>query len=98
MRDPSEGVRRPSARLWSRHASRQPEPEPYQKRSAYACGSDTAMSEQCPLTRIVLASASPRRLELLRSLGLEVEAVPSGYGEPAIAGVTPAELATIHAR
>jgi septum formation protein len=56
------------------------------------------MSERCPLTRIVLASASPRRLELLRSLGLAVEVVPSGYHEPEAPHLTPAELASAHAR
>jgi len=49
------------------------------------------------LVRIVLASASPRRYELLRSLGVEVEVVPSGYEEPALDGATPAELASRHA-
>lgn len=49
------------------------------------------------LSRIVLASASPRRHELLRSLGLVVDVVTSGYDEPALANVAPAELATRHA-
>ena len=56
------------------------------------------MSERCPLTRIVLASASPRRLELLRSLGLHVDVVPSGYHEPDSPHLWPAELASAHAR
>lgn len=56
------------------------------------------MSERCPLTRIVLASASPRRLELLRSLGLDVEVAPSGYHEPDSPHLSPAELASAHAR
>lgn len=56
------------------------------------------MSEPCPLTRIILASASPRRLELLASLGLEVEVAPSGYHEPESPHLTPAELAAAHAR
>lgn len=56
------------------------------------------MSEPCPLTRIVLASASPRRLELLCSLGLGVEVAPSGYHEPDSPHLSPAELATAHAR
>ncbi|HEY1977097.1 MAG TPA: Maf family protein [Candidatus Baltobacteraceae bacterium] len=56
------------------------------------------MSEPCPLTRIILASASPRRLELLRSLGLDVEVAPSGYHEPDSPQLTPAELAVAHAR
>ncbi|MHB8147117.1 MAG: Maf family protein [Vulcanimicrobiaceae bacterium] len=50
------------------------------------------------LSRIVLASASPRRLELLRSLGLEVEVRPSGYDEPDDLSVTPLQLAIRHAR
>lgn len=54
--------------------------------------------EERLVTRIVLASASPRRLDLLRSLGLEVVAKPSGYGEPQLAGVSPERLATLHAR
>jgi septum formation protein len=45
----------------------------------------------------VLASASPRRLELLRSLGLTVHVTPSGYHEPVLPGVSPAELARINA-
>jgi len=56
------------------------------------------MSEPCPLTRIILASASPRRLELLRSLGLDVDVTPSGYYEPETPQLSPAELATAHAR
>jgi septum formation protein len=49
------------------------------------------------LRRIVLASRSPRRLELLRSLHLEVDVRPSGYGEPDDASKTPAQLAVAHA-
>lgn len=48
--------------------------------------------------RIVLASASPRRLELLCSLGLQVDVRPSGYGEPDDPLATPLELAIRHAR
>lgn len=47
---------------------------------------------------MVLASASPRRLELLRSLGLEVRVAPSAYAEPADPRKTPRELAQLHAR
>ena len=46
---------------------------------------------------ILLASASPRRFELLRSLGLTVEVMPSSYAEPAMPELTPAELALNHA-
>lgn len=49
------------------------------------------------MKRIVLASASPRRLELLRSLGLIVEVVPSGYEERPVPGLAPADLASFHA-
>lgn len=56
------------------------------------------MTQDCPLTRIVLASGSPRRLELLRSLGLHVDAVASGYHEPDLPGITPLQLAVAHAR
>ncbi len=50
------------------------------------------------LQAIVLASGSPRRLELLRSLSLEVEAVRSGYEELADPAAAPEELARRHAR
>ncbi len=50
------------------------------------------------LERIVLASASPRRLELLRSLGFEVTVAPSGYAEPPMPHLNPRELAQSHAR
>lgn len=50
------------------------------------------------LSELVLASASPRRLELLRSIGLHVRVVPSMYEEPAHEHVTPRELAISHAR
>ncbi len=49
-----------------------------------------------PLARIVLASASPRRYELLRSLGLTVEVAASGYEESPVP-LPPAELARYHA-
>lgn len=48
--------------------------------------------------QVVLASASPRRLELLRSLGLDVDVRPSGYGEPDHPNTTPLQLAIRHAR
>ena len=50
------------------------------------------------LERIVLASGSPRRLELLRSLGFEVIVAPSGYPEPPMPNLTPAELAHSYAK
>lgn len=49
------------------------------------------------LSRIVLASTSPRRYELLGSLGLEVEVVPSGYDERPLEGLCAADLASFHA-
>jgi len=44
-----------------------------------------------------LASASPRRLQLLRSLGLDVEVVPTDYAEVSPPGASPADLASYHA-
>jgi septum formation protein len=43
------------------------------------------------LGRFILASASPRRSELLNQLGLEFEIVPSGIDEVVQEGETPAE-------
>jgi len=47
---------------------------------------------------LVLASASPRRLELLRSIGIDVRVVPSRYDEPQREGLPPREVAILHAR
>jgi septum formation protein len=48
--------------------------------------------------RIVLASASPRRLDLLRSLHLEIDVIPSNYDEPEHPHLVPRDLAILHAR
>ncbi|GAC1501131.1 MAG: Maf family protein [Vulcanimicrobiaceae bacterium] len=50
------------------------------------------------LDEIVLASASPRRLQLLQSIGLRVRVIPSAYGEPARDDLAPRNLASLHAR
>ena len=55
------------------------------------------MNQPRPLERIVLASASPRRLDLLRSLALHVETVVSGYEEPPLPGRRPRDVAVAHA-
>jgi septum formation protein len=49
------------------------------------------------LTEIVLASQSPRRLELLGTLGLHVRVVVSDVEEGPRPGTTPLELARLHA-
>jgi len=49
------------------------------------------------LERILLASASPRRLELLQSLAFAVRVEPSRYDEPDDPAATPHELAIRHA-
>jgi septum formation protein len=49
------------------------------------------------ISDIVLASTSPRRYELLRSLGLKVDVAASGYEELPVAGLPPAKLASFHA-
>ncbi len=49
------------------------------------------------INNIVLASASPRRLELLRSLHLDVRVAVSAYAEPEHPDLTPKQLAMLHA-
>ncbi len=46
---------------------------------------------------LVLASISPRRRELLASLGVKVDVVPSSYNEMNMPELTPIELARTHA-
>jgi len=48
--------------------------------------------------RIVLASASPRRLQLLESLGIVVSVLPSSYAEPDLPQLTARDAAIEHAR
>jgi septum formation protein len=50
------------------------------------------------LTNVLLASASPRRRDLLASVGLHVSVIASDYDERPDAASDPRELATIHAR
>jgi septum formation protein len=50
------------------------------------------------INSIVLASSSPRRLELLRSLNFDVRVVPSTYEEPAHPHLSPRDLSMVHAR
>ena len=45
------------------------------------------------MTRIVLASASPARLGVLRGAGLAPEVIVSGVDKTAFSAATPAELA-----
>jgi len=45
------------------------------------------------MKRIILASASPRRKELLENIGLKFEVEPSDYPEDMRSGLSPAELA-----
>jgi septum formation protein len=50
------------------------------------------------LETVALASASPRRRELLLSLGLDVDIIPTSYDESPLAGRSPIETALVHAR
>lgn len=50
-----------------------------------------------PLNSLVLASLSPRRYELLGSLGIDVRIVPSDVDEGPRPGLSPLELARHHA-
>jgi septum formation protein len=45
------------------------------------------------MKRIILASASPRRKELLEKIGLKFEVEPSNYAEDMRSGLSPGELA-----
>ncbi len=47
---------------------------------------------------LILASSSPRRRDILESLGIQYRIEKAKYDEPRIAGLSPAELATLHAR
>ena len=50
------------------------------------------------MTSIILASASPARLAVLRAAGLEPKVMVSGVDESAFAAGTPAELAGLLAQ
>jgi septum formation protein len=50
------------------------------------------------LTAVLLASASPRRRDLLASVGLHVAVIASDYDERPDAASEPRELAIVHAR
>ena len=50
------------------------------------------------MTSIILASASPARLAVLRAAGLEPKVVVSGVDESVFAAATPAELAGLLAQ
>ncbi|GEM_PF-111096 len=60
----------------------------------------TIVRRHCPLPRrrFILASASPRRLELIRALGFEAERIPADIDEDGIHGDTPEETAGMLAR
>lgn len=61
-------------------------------------GSKRVFLVNTPLpTRIILASASPRRVELLGGLGLEFEIIPSHSDEVEGGHFTPSEVARINA-
>ncbi len=47
---------------------------------------------------VALASTSPRRRELLASLGLDVRIITSSYDERPMPGCSPVETAALHAR
>ncbi|UGQ14437.1 Maf-like protein [Yinghuangia sp. ASG 101] len=54
-----------------------------------------SVSPRVPARHVVLASASPARLKLLRSAGLDPEVRVSGVDEDAISAATPGELALV---
>jgi septum formation protein len=60
-------------------------------------GQSADTTDMRELQALVLASTSPRRLELLTSLGIDVSVVPSGVDENEQPGLTPSQLAAFHA-
>lgn len=50
------------------------------------------LSRRPPCNRLILASASPRRRELLAGLGIEFQVSPAGVSEEALAGETPEDM------
>jgi septum formation protein len=56
------------------------------------------IATQTALHAVALASASPRRRELLASLGLHVTVIPTDYDETPLPHLNPVELALRHAR
>ncbi len=48
-------------------------------------------------SRIILASASPRRRQLREAIGVPFRCILSEYAEPPVAGASPAQLALLHA-
>jgi septum formation protein len=63
-----------------------------------SCRYTERIAHLATLESIALASASPRRRELLASLGLRVVVIPSAYDEVPLPELDPAELALRHAR
>jgi septum formation protein len=51
-----------------------------------------------PKSKYILASASPRRAEILRAIGLDFEVVPSAFEEPSVDGEIPSEYVVRVAR
>jgi septum formation protein len=58
---------------------------------SHGAGSNVTVVELPAATRLVLASASPRRSELLRSVGLQFDIVPADIDESALPGETPSD-------
>ncbi|WP_228456376.1 Maf family protein [Streptomyces durbertensis] len=58
----------------------------------------TGAASATPARRLVLASASPARLGLLRQAGMAPEVIVSGVDEDALSAPTPTELALVLAR
>ncbi|MBB1253558.1 septum formation inhibitor Maf [Streptomyces sp. OF3] len=61
-------------------------------------GGMTGAASATPARRLVLASASPARLGLLRQAGMDPEVIVSGVDEDALSAPTPTELALVLAR
>ena len=58
---------------------------------SHGAGSNVTLIELPAGTRLVLASASPRRSELLRSVGLDFDVIPADIDESTLSGETPSD-------
>src|SRR5262245_6610525 len=94
----------PAPRNWqARSQQKHPCPHKVAKFGNRNYGADILMSgrkldsESMNLPSVILASASPRRSELLRQLGVQFEVIPSSAPESESEHLSPGELCSLNA-